>query len=64
MRTKENQMAKMIAVIIVMILPITGLILIDLSTTMGENYFWFGVVLIMLFPLIISANILRYKTKM
>ncbi len=61
---KENQMAKMLAVLIVMILPIIGLVLIDLSTTLGENYFWFGVALIMMFPLVISVNIARLKGKM
>ena len=63
-RNKEVIGGKLIAIVIVLGLPMLGLILLNVSQTMGEDvYYLLGIFLIFLFPLVIAINLLRYKAK-
>jgi hypothetical protein len=63
-RSKNVIGEKLIAIFIVLGLPALGLVLLNVSQTMGEDmYYFLGIFLIFLFPLVIAINLLRYKSK-
>lgn len=63
MKFKNDIMAKMIAISIVLLFPVVGLILILNSDVLGVEIFYLGIFLVFLFPLVIVTNIIRLKGK-
>lgn len=63
MKFKNDIMAKMIAISIVLLFPVVGLILILNSDVLGVETFYLGIFLVFLFPLVIATNIIRLKGK-
>jgi len=55
---------KILALGIVLGLPLLGLLLVNTSQAVQDPVYWYvGILLIMLFPLTIAMNLLRYKGK-
>lgn len=55
---------KAIAAFIVMLIPIIGILFLIYLNNLGDIIIWFGIVLIMLFPIGVAFNILRYRGKL
>ena len=60
----ENLGAKVIGLMIIIGLPAIGLMLMNVADTMGDmTYYYFGVILVFIFPILIAGNLLMSKGK-
>lgn len=55
---------KIMSLMIVLGLPLIGLLLLNTTQAGQDPIYWYvGILLIMLFPLVVAMNLLRYKGK-
>jgi hypothetical protein len=64
MNKRENFSAKIIGIMIIIGLPAIGLLLMNVADTMGDmTYYYIGVILVFLFPILIAGNLVLQKGK-
>jgi len=64
MDKRGNISAKILGILIIIGLPAIGLMLMNVADTMGDmTYYYFGVILVFIFPILIAGNLLMSKGK-